>query len=172
MGSKNHTPYFITFVAFIYLLFFLLSELDAVLEHLGKGAARSGPHVADPSDTSADESEASHPPRHVRSKLTYKMKKVWGGDEVGRFFATGATDAAGKPSHFHSRICRKDVSVLTHGPNGFLRRFQGVKHFPRDQRLRLETLGWRVLVFEGNPLSESELELWSSGIESVLLAKI
>ena len=33
-----------------------------------------------------------------------------------------------------------------------------MKHFARDQRLRLETPGWRVLHFEGNPLSESELE--------------
>ena len=33
-----------------------------------------------------------------------------------------------------------------------------MKHFARDQRLRLETPGWRVLDFEGNPLSESELE--------------
>ena len=43
----------------------------------------------------------------------------------------------------------------------FMRSFdtiRGVKHFARDQRLRLETPGWRVLDFEGNPLSESELE--------------
>ena len=71
---------------------------------------------------------------------------------------TGATDAAGKPSHFYCRICRKDVSVLTHGPHEILRHYQEVKHFARDQRLRLETPGWRVLDFEGNPLSESELE--------------
>ena len=35
---------------------------------------------------------------------------------------------------------------------------RGVKHFARDQRLRLKTPGWWVLDFEGNPLSESELE--------------
>ena len=86
------------------------------------------------------------------------MKKVWGADEVGWFFVTGTTDAAGKPSHFYSHICRKDVSVLTHGPYEVLRHFQGVKRFARDQRLRLETPGWRVLDFEGNPLSESELD--------------
>ena len=33
-----------------------------------------------------------------------------------------------------------------------------MKHFARDQRLRLETPGVRVLDFEGNPLSQSELE--------------
>ena len=81
-----------------------------------------------------------------------------GADEVGRFFVTWATDAAGKPSNFYCRICRKDVSVLTHGPHEVLRHFQGVKDFTHDQRLRLETPGWRVLDFEGNPLTESDLE--------------
>ena len=129
-----------------------------VLQHLGHGPAPLSPHAADISDTSADESEASHLRRRVRSKRTFKKKKVWGADEVGRFFVTGATDAAGKPSHFFCRICRKDVSVLTHGPREVLRHFQGVKHFARDQRLRLVTPGWRALDFEGNPLTESELE--------------
>ena len=81
-----------------------------------------------------------------------------GADEVGQFFITGATDTAGKPSHFYCCVCRKDVSVLTHGPHEVLRHFQAVKHFTQDQRLRLETPGWRVLDFEGNPLTESELE--------------
>ena len=39
-----------------------------------------------------------------------------------------------------------------------LRHFQGSCHFARDQRLRLETPGWRVIDFPGNPLSEDELE--------------
>ena len=86
------------------------------------------------------------------------MKKVWGAKEVGQFFVTGATDATGKPGHFYCRICRKDVWVMTHDPHEILRHYQGVKHFACDQRLRLETPGWRVLDFEGSPLSESELE--------------
>ena len=81
-----------------------------------------------------------------------------GADEVGLFFDTGAKDAAGKPSHCYCRICPKDVSVLTHGPHEFLRHFQDVKNFARDKPLRLETPGWRVLDFEGNPITESELE--------------
>ena len=39
-----------------------------------------------------------------------------------------------------------------------LRHYQGTKHFLRDQRLRLETLGWRVLDFEGNPMRQNETE--------------
>ena len=81
-----------------------------------------------------------------------------GADEVGRSSVIWATDAAGKPSHFYCHICRKDVSVLTHGPHEVLRHFQSVKHFARYQRLRLETPDWQVLDFEGNPLSESELK--------------
>ena len=136
----------------------MFTELDAVFQHLGHSAAHPGPHVADTSDSSADESEARHSRRRVRSKRTFKMKKVWGTNEVGQFFVTGVSDAAGKPSHFYCRVCRKDVSVLTHGPHEILRHYKEVEHFVRDQRLRLETPGWRVLDFEGNPLSESELE--------------
>ena len=136
----------------------MFTELEAVLQPLGQSAARPGPYAADMSDLNADELEASHSRRRVQSKRTFKMKKVWGANEMGQFFVTGATDVAGKPISFYCRVCRKDVSVLTHGPHEILRHYQGVKHFARDQRLRLETPGWRVLDFEGNPLSESELE--------------
>ena len=71
---------------------------------------------------------------------------------------TGPSDAANMPSHFYCRLCRKNVSVLTHGHHEVLRHFQGRRHFARDQRLRLETPGWRVLDFQGNPLTEDELE--------------
>ena len=71
---------------------------------------------------------------------------------------TGPTDAANRPSYFHCRVCRKDISVLTHGHHEVLRHFQGSRHFARDKRLRLETPGWRVLDFHGNPLIEDELE--------------
>ena len=50
------------------------------------------------------------------------------------------------------------MSVFTHGHHEVLRHFQGRRHFARDQRLRLETPGWRVLDFQGNPLEEDELE--------------
>ena len=50
------------------------------------------------------------------------------------------------------------MSVLTHGHHEVLRHLLGSRHFSRDQRLRLETPGWRVLDFQGNPLSEDKLE--------------
>ena len=62
------------------------------------------------------------------------------------------------PSHFYCRLTRKNVFVLTHRHHEVLRHFQGSRHFARDQRLRLETPGWRVLNFHGNLLSEDELE--------------
>ena len=146
MESRYFTTYFIASLAFFTSLYFpCWQKIDAVLLHLRQGVTPAGPHVVDTSYTSADESEASH-------------QKVWGADEVGRFFVTGATDATGRPSHFYCRICRKEFSVSTHGPHEVLGHFQGVKHFARDQRLRLETPGWRVLDFEGNPFNESELE--------------
>ena len=84
----------------------------------------------------------------------YINLKRFEADELGRFFVTGATDTAGKSSHFYCRIFRKDVSVPTHGPHEILRCFQDSKHFPRDQHLRLETPGWRVLNYEGNPMTD------------------
>ena len=86
------------------------------------------------------------------------MKKAWGASDVRQFFETGPTDAATNPSHFYCRICRKDVSVLTHSHHEILRHFQGSKHFPRDQRLWLGTPGWGVLDYEGNAMSPAEVE--------------
>ena len=52
----------------------------------------------------------------------------------------------------------KGCLVVDARPSWDLATLSGVKHFARDKWLRLETPGWRVLDFEGNPLSESELE--------------
>ena len=116
------------------------------------------PRLGDTTATSGDESNFGEPRRWLRSKKLYKMKRAWGTIDVVQFFVTGSTDIATKPSHFYSRICRKDVSVLTHGHQEILRHFQGSKHFPRDQRLRLETPGWEVLDYEGNIMSPAEVE--------------
>ena len=86
------------------------------------------------------------------------MKKVYAATELGKFFVTGPPEAANMPSDFHCRVCRKNVSVLTHGHHEVLRHFPGSRHFARDQRLSLETPGWGVLGFHGNPLSEDEPE--------------
>ena len=96
--------------------------------------------------------------RRVRSRSTFKMKKRYAVGELAQFFVTGPTDAANKLSKFYCRLCRKDVSVRTHGSCEIIRHLQGLRHFARDQRLRLETPGWRVLDFDGNPLPEDELE--------------
>ena len=140
-----------------YNTLFLLAELNEVLDRLRQGPSQS-PQRAETSDTSGDETDASQGRRKVLSKKTFRMKKVYAATELGRFFVTGPLDAANMPSYFSCQLCRKNVSVLTHGHHEVLRQFQGRRHFARDQRLRLETPGWRVLVFQGNPLSEDELE--------------
>ena len=86
------------------------------------------------------------------------MRKVYSATELGRLFVTGLSHASNKPSQLHCRVCRKNVSVLTHGHHEVLRHFQGSRRFAHDQRLRLKTPGWRVLDFHGNPSSEDELE--------------
>ncbi len=86
------------------------------------------------------------------------MKKIYATDELARFFVTGPADASTKLSEFYYRLCREDVSGLTHGSSEVIRHFQGIRHFARDQCLCLETSGWRVLGFDGKPLTEDELE--------------
>ena len=86
------------------------------------------------------------------------MKKSYATSELAQFFVTGPTDDSTKLIEFYCRLCQKDVSVLTHGSPEVLCHFQGIRLFARDQRLRLETPGWRVLGFDGKPLTEDELE--------------
>ena len=148
---------FSNFVCSLRISVFLLAELNEVLDRLKQGPPRS-PQRIETSDTSGDEIDASKGRRKILSKKTFRMKKVYAATELGRFFETRPSDAANMPSQFYCRVCRKIVSVLTHGHHEVLRHFPGCRHFARDQRLRLETPGWRVLDFQGNPLSEDELE--------------
>ena len=135
----------------VYNVLFLLAELNEVLDRLRQGPSESLQRV-ETSDTSEDETDASQGRQKFLSKKTFRMKKVYAATELGSFFVTGPSDAANIPSHFYCR------SVLTHGHHELLRHFQGRRHFARDQRLRLETPGWRVLDFQGNPLTDDELE--------------
>ena len=140
------------------LLFTALDDVLSRLEQVEQRPSRALPRLVDTTDTSGDESNIREPRRRLTSKKTYKMKRTWGTSDVGRFFVTGPTDVATKPSHFYCRICRNDVSVLTRGHHEIWRHSQGSKHFPRDQRLRLETPGWEVLDYEGNTMSPAEVE--------------
>ena len=142
---------------------FLLVGLNEVRDRLKQGPPQSQLRI-ETSDTSGDETDASQGRREVLSKKTYRTK-VYAATELGRFFVTGPLDAVNIPSHFYCRLCRKNVSVLTHGHHEVLRHFQGRRHFARDQRLRLKTPGWRLLDFQGNPLTEDELELQREKIQ-------
>ena len=143
------------------MICFLFAELDEVLGKLGQGPSmpqQQQPRVSDTTDTSGEDTDVEQPRRQVRSRRTFKMKKGYAVGELAQFFVTGPTDAANRLSEFYCRVCRKEVSVRTHGEYEIIRQFQGHRHFSRDQRLRLETPGWRVLDFDGNPLPEDELE--------------
>ena len=102
-----------------------LGDVLGRVERLEQRSPRIVPHTFETTDTSGDETDVSEPQRTVRSKRTYKMKKVWGANELSRFFVTGPTDASGKPIRFYWQICRKDVCVITHGVHEILRNYQG-----------------------------------------------
>ena len=135
----------------------MLTELNEMLNRVNPGPSQS-PERVEKSDTSGDDTDTSKGRRKILSKKTFRMKKVCAAIELGRFLVIGPSDAAKMPNHFYSRVCRKNVSVLIHQHHELLRLFQGSRHFARDQRLRIETPGWRVLDFHGNPLSEDELQ--------------
>ena len=149
----------------------MLSELDEVLGKLNQGPSISQQQqrVRDTTDTSGQEIDVEQPRRRLRSRRTFKMKKGYAVGELALIFVTGPTDAANKLSEFYCRLCRKDVSALTHGSYKIFRHFQGHHHFARNQRLRLETPGWPVLDFDGNPLPEDELETQR---EKIMLAPL
>ena len=138
----------------------LFAELDEMWDKLNQGpsVSQQQQRATDTTDTSGEETDTSQPRRRVRSKRTFKMQKSYATSELAWFFVTGPNDASTKLSEFYCRLCRKDVSVLTHGSPEVLRHLKGIRHFARDQRLRLETPGWRVLGFDGKPLTEDELE--------------
>ena len=167
-----HTPdiFFLCQIFHAHWLFTGLDDVLSRLEQIEQKPSRALPRLADTSDTSGDEFDIGEPRRRLRSKKTYRMKKTWKTSDVRSFFVTGPTDVATKPSHFYGRICRKDVSALTHGHHEILRHFQGSKHFPRDQRLRLETPGWGVLDYEGSAMSPAEVERQWEKIMSAPLA--
>ena len=138
----------------------LLSELDEVLDKLNQGPSmpQQQHRVLETTDTSGEDTDVDQPRRRVRSRRTFKMMNGYAVGELAQFFVTGPTDAANKLSEIYCRLCRKDVLVLIHGNCEIIRHFQRLRPFARDQRLRLETPGWRVLDFDENPLPEDELE--------------
>ena len=142
-----------------------------MLDNLNQGPSVSHQQqrLPDITDTSGEETDVEQPRRRVRSRRTFKMKMGYAVGELAQFFVNGPTDAVNKLSEFYSRVCWKDVSVLTHGGYEIIRHFKGYRHFARDQRLRLETPGWQVLDFDGNLLLEDEL---GTQRETIMLAPL
>ena len=114
--------------------------------------------VPDTTDNSGEDTDVNQPRRRARSRRAFKLKKGYAVGKLAQFFVSGPTDAANKLSEFYCRVCRKDVSVLTHGGYEVIRHFQAHRHFARNKRLRLWTPGWQVLDFDGNPLPEDVFE--------------
>ena len=138
----------------------LLSELDEVLGKINQGLSipQQQQRVPYTKDTSEENTDIEQPRKRLCFRRTFKMKEEYAVGELAQFFFTGPTDAANKLSEFYCRLYQKDVLVLNHGGYEFICYFQGHRHFARDQRLHLETPGWRVLDLDGNPLPEDELE--------------
>ena len=85
------------------------TRLTDVLGLIEQSSSRVVPRVIETTDTGGDKTKVNEPRRRDFSKRTYKMKKIWWANDVGRFSVTGANDAADKHSCFQGRICNNDV---------------------------------------------------------------
>ena len=135
----------------------MLTQLNGILDTLAQGPSFSPQRPPVTSKTSGGESDNSRSRRKHLKKM-FKMQTSYREYGLGKFFVTGPTDAATESCHFCCRICRKNLSVLNHGHPEVLRIFKGARHFLRDQRLRLQTLGWRILDYQIKSLTEDELD--------------
>ena len=135
----------------------MFTELDDVLDKLKRGPSELARPAIGTTDASGDGSDVSSRGKKVVSKTTYPMRNAWAFSELARLFVTRPRDPVAKPSPFF-QLLRRDVLVLTHGSLEILRHYQIAKQFAMDQRLRLETPGWRVLNFSGNPMPDEKIE--------------
>ena len=76
MGSKYVTMFCYSILGFFSSLYSLIHRIRCRASTFGAECCTSGPHVVDTSGSSADESQAGHSRRRVRSKRTVKMKNV------------------------------------------------------------------------------------------------
>ena len=84
----------------MYSVSVFFTELKEVLDKLGESIATSKRRVVRTTDTNRDEASCSPVLRKDMSQKTLKVKRSHALDELGRFFATRPTHAAGKPNHF------------------------------------------------------------------------
>ena len=135
----------------MYNFFVMLIVLTEVLDKHHQETISGAKRVDMTINTSGDESIGNPRRQKFRSKKTYKLNFVC-------YWWTGAADrrGCGTQSFLLSNMSI-DISVLTKGPNEILRHFHGARHFLQDQCSRLETPGWRVTDFKGDPLPTDEL---------------
>ena len=157
VGKSGTVPFDSVILRFI-IWSAVVRALVEVLDKLNQGQSTTRLTVVEATGTNGEDTDTSQPRRRVRSKCTFTVKKKYATDDLAQFSVTGPTDASNKLIEIYSRVCWKNVSVLTHCSSQILKQFQGMRHFARDQRLQLETTGWRVFLFFGNILNEEELE--------------
>ena len=128
------------------------------VERMEQSFLRAVPHVFETTDTSSIETEGSEFRRRVRLKQTYEKNKKVRGGRIEPLLCNCGNRRIRKAQSFLLPDLQEIASVMTHGVHEFLRYYQGTKHFPRNQRLSLESPSWRVLDSEGNPLGDENVE--------------
>ena len=97
-----------------HLLFTGLNDVSSRLEQVEQGPSLVVLILGDTSDTSGDETDVSEPRRIVRSKRTYKLKKVWGQALFVRFLWPGPQMLQRSPAVFIvASAARTSLFLLT-----------------------------------------------------------
>ena len=122
------------------------------VEHMEQSTSRVVLRVVETTDSSDNETEGSERHRRVHSNCTYKTMKVWGVDAVRHLFVTRTTQ-----SFLQLNLQKRYVSVDTWVPR-FSATLSWLETFLQGQHLRLESPGWRIIDYEGNPMTEEEVE--------------
>ena len=155
MGSKYFTMYFITFVAFF-------SSLYSPVHRIRCRSSTFGTKCCTFRSTCCW--QKWHERKRVRDRPSQSSCAV-------KSHVQNEKDVGGRWSgsvlcHWGYRCSwQTEPLLLSHlpqgrfdGPHEALGHFQRAKHFARDQQLETGDIGWRVLDFEGKPVSENELE--------------
>ena len=99
MNSEYFLPKFVSAAINLCTMYvFMLTELNEVFDRLKHGSSQRLLRNLETSNMSGDETDTSKMCRKILSRKSFRMKKVNGASEIGRFFVTTPTDTVNKPT--------------------------------------------------------------------------
>ena len=88
-------------------LFTGLDDVSGCVERMEQSSSHAAPHTFETTETSGGETEGSELRIRIRSKRTYKMKKVWGRMSWAASLWLGQRKHSGNPVNFTAEFAGK-----------------------------------------------------------------